>query len=120
MTTMTESESRALPPPSGSPLAVAAAGWALFWRGRAFSESDLTGQHLAFLALLTGSDEYEALDINPLAGHQRLMQMLTAFVCVERTAGLDDPAKAGDEMAAAIKEIAEASADEILGALRRP
>lgn len=119
MSTMTAPSVPKLPPPTGAPVGAPSSAWALFWRGRAYNESDLTGQHLAFLALLTGSDDYEALDINPLAGHQRLMQMLTAFVCVERTAGIDDPAMAGDEMAAAIQEVAKASVDEILGALRR-
>lgn len=109
-----------LPPPTGPAVGVAQpqSGWAIFWRGRVFSEADLTGQHLATLALLTGTDDYEALDIDPRNGHQRLMQMIAAFLCVDDTSGLSDPATAGDAISKAISEVSKASADEILGALR--
>lgn len=94
--------------------------WSLHWRGRTFHESMLTGQHLATLALLTGSDDFEALDIDPRHGHQRLMQMLTVFVCIDavRTSGVDDADQVALMMAAAIDEVSKASVDELLGSLQ--
>lgn len=93
-------------------------GWSIVWRGRVWRESELTGQHLATLALLTGSDDYETLDIDPRHGHQRLMQMIAAFVCVDETAGLADAGDAAEAITLAIQQVSKASADEILGALR--
>lgn len=93
--------------------------WSLHWRGRVFSESMVTGQHLATLALLTGSDDYANLDIDPRFGHQRLMQMLTVFVCIDavRTSGVTDADQVALLMADAIDEVSKASADELLGSL---
>jgi len=90
-------------------------GWSLHWRGKVFTESMLTGQHLSVLALLTGTDSFESLDINPGSGHQRLMQLLAAFVAVDTgaTASGNDAV-----LALAIAEISTASAEEIIGALR--
>ncbi len=94
--------------------------WSLHWRGKTFHESHVTGQHLATLALLTGSDDYESLDVDPRHGHQRLMQMLAACVCVDavRTSGVDDADQVAVIMASAIDEVSKASADELLGSLR--
>lgn len=104
-----------LPAPSGAP--VVESGWELVWRGHTWREADLTGQHLSVLSLLSGSDDYETLDLDPRHGHQRLMMMLAAF---EATRGLDeaDVEEVADTIARAQKQIAEASADEILGALK--
>ena len=94
--------------------------WSLEWRGRRFHESQVTGQHLAMLALLTGSDDFESLDLDPRHGHQRLMQMLTVVVCIDtvRASGTDDADQIALIMADAIDEVSKASADEILGSLR--
>jgi len=92
-------------------------GWTIRWRGARWTDADVTGQHLATLALLSGTDEFDSLDIDPRHGHQRLMSMLMALVCVQRAqnaVGADDVA---DTLAVALDEVAKASADEILGAL---
>lgn len=106
-----------LPPPA-PPVAPEVPGWTIEWRGRRWHESDLTGKHLALYALLTGSDDYEALDINPLHGHQRLMQTITVLVAADDTIGVEDPGAAADVLTRTIDEVSGASADEILGALR--
>lgn len=92
--------------------------WSLHWRGRVFRESDLTGQHLATLALLTGSDDFGALDLDPRHGHQRLMQMLMAFITVESAGDVADGDELADIIAAKINEVSRASVDELLGAIR--
>lgn len=94
--------------------------WSLHWRGLTFDESQLTGQHLATLALLTGTDDYESLDVDPRHGHQRLMQLLTTVVAVHavRSSGTDDADQVALVMADAINQVSSASVDEILGALR--
>lgn len=91
--------------------------WSLHWRGRTFHESQVTGQHLATLALLTGSDDFEALDIDPRHGHQRLMQMLMAFLTVEAAGDVADGDELAGVIATTIDEVARASVDELLGAL---
>lgn len=94
--------------------------WSLYWRGRTFHESMLTGQHLATLALLTGSDDFADLNVDPRQGHQRLMQMLAVVVCIDavKASGVDDADQVALMMADAISEVSSASVDEILGALR--
>lgn len=91
--------------------------WSLHWRGRVFRESDMTGQHLATLALISGTDDFESLDIDPTNGHQRLMSVLTAFVVVDRVGGVDDVDAVTDIVSQAIAEVSAASVDEILGAI---
>jgi hypothetical protein len=91
--------------------------WSIEWRGRRWTDADVTGQHLATLALLTGSDDFESLDVDPRHGHQRLMSMLMALICVDRSQGVDDAEAVTEVMALALEEVAKASADEILGAL---
>ena len=92
--------------------------WSLHWRGRVFREADLTGQHLSTLALLSGSDDYSALDLDPRNGHQRLMQMLMAFLTVEASAKTSDPDDLSRVIASMIDVVAQAPVDELLGALR--
>lgn len=100
-----------LPPPAVSP------GWSIEWRGRRWHESELTGQHLANMAILLGRDDFDMLDLHPGAGFQRLMNMIAVFVAVD-AAGDAEPDEVQEKMAMAIAEIAEASAEEILGAVR--
>ncbi len=116
-TTLTATPPLPPPPPAAMMVDLPKPGaWTLRWRGRTFSEADLTGQHLSTLALLSGSDDFENLDVDPRSGHQRLMQMLMAVVCVDRVTGID-PEAVGAVLAVAIDEIAQAPAEEILGAL---
>lgn len=91
--------------------------WSLHWRGRVYHEADLTGQHLATLALLTGNDDFEALDLDPRHGHQRLMQMLMAFLTVEAAGDVVDGDELAGVIATKIDEVSKASVDELLGAL---
>ena len=73
--------------------------WSIQWRGNTYGEADVTGQHLAVLALIAGSDDFESLDIDPRHGD----------------ADEDDIA---GQVAHAVAEVSAASVDEILGALR--
>jgi len=94
--------------------------WSITWRGSTLHESELTGQHLAVLSLITGSDSYEDLDIDPRDGHQRLMMMLSAVAAVAATEGLDENADAdavAHIVAEAMMSVTKASVDEILGSL---
>lgn len=93
--------------------------WRITWQGKTWTDEDLTGRHLATLALITGDDRFEDLRVDedeirayPLLGHQRLMCLLSALVAVDTAETFD-----GDEseVAAALEEIAKAKADDILG-----
>jgi hypothetical protein len=92
-------------------------GWRITWRGKSWTDADVTGQHLATLALLSGTDDFAQLDIDPRHGHQRLMSMLMALVAVDRADGLEDVDAVTDLLAVALSEVAGAPADEILAAL---
>lgn len=99
--------------------AVEARPWRITWRGSSWGESDLKGKHLAVLALMTGRDDWDALEIDPRNGHQRLMMMISALVTVDRTEGTDieDPEVIATQLAESMSEVSEAPAEEILAAL---
>ena len=97
------------------------AGWSLTWQGKTYADADLTGQHLAALALISGDDRFEQLAVTPqelsvypALGYMRLMNLLGAFVTVDVANEYD-----GDEaeVASALEEIQKASADDILGSV---
>lgn len=99
-------------------------GWTISWRGRSWTDRDLTGQHLATLAILSGDDRFADLSITeaeiveyPRLGYMRLMNLLGALVSVAVTDGIDDPSEAQDAMTKSLTEIQSASADEILGSV---
>lgn len=95
--------------------------WSIQWRGNTYGEADVTGQHLAVLALIAGTDDFESLDIDPRHGHQRLMMMIAAVAAVASVEALGADADEGavaDQVAKAVAEVSAASVDEILGALR--
>jgi hypothetical protein len=106
-------------------------GWRIVWRGRQWADTDLRGNHLATLALLTGGeDSWVSLDLSappddlaggwvdlvdgndPRRGFVRLMNVLLTFLTVEYEQG------DGAGSAEAVAEVAEASAEEIIGSLR--
>lgn len=93
--------------------------WVLAWRGKKFAESDLTGQHLSVISLISGSDDFASLDVDPRHGHQRLMMVLAAFIAVDATASLGDvdEATVAGLVAEAVESVSAASAEEILGSL---
>lgn len=112
----------------------APAEWRIEWRGRTWHETDQQGRHLAIIALLTSRDDFTDLDIGgvvsdeeplsgaflavaddaaPWKGHQRLMYCIAAFLAVEY-----EQDGSGEGVTRAIAEVAEASAREILSALR--
>ena len=95
--------------------------WSIQWRGNTYGEADVTGQHLAVLALIAGTDDFESLDIDPRHGHQRLMMMIASVVAVASVESLGADADEDDiagQVAHAVAEVSAASVDEILGALR--
>ena len=93
--------------------------WRITWRGDTWAESDMIGQHLSVLALVTGRDDYDMLEISPVNGHQRLMMLITAFVTVKRSDDMDpeDTDAVATVVAESVDEVAKATVDEILGAL---
>ena len=98
--------------------------WSMNWRGDSWTDDDLTGLHLATLALISGDDRFENLELSeadvtgyPSEGYMRLMFMLSSFVVVSVCNGLDDEA-AQSATTAALTEIQAASADEILGSIK--
>lgn len=103
-----------LPPPTAD----AAAKWSLTWKGRTFHQDDLTGEHLAFLALLTGWDGWhhatpdDIADMNPATGPVRTMNLLAAFVCVADA--LEEP----EQIAAVIQDIRATSVSDLLDSIR--
>lgn len=98
-----------LAPPTGR--------WRIEWGGRSWSEDDLTGAHLAFVALLNGVDDWQALDVanlNPAIGPVRLMNLLAAFIAVEAGEAMDDPVA----LTQVIRAVGEIPAAALLAALR--
>jgi hypothetical protein len=95
--------------------------WTIVWRGLTCGEADIVGQHLSVLSLISGTDDFAALDIDPRGGHQRLMMMIATIVAVNEVGSLedvtDDEAVAG-VVATAIASVSAAPAEEILGSLR--
>lgn len=91
--------------------------WSLHWRGKVFSESELTGKHLSVLAMIAGNDTFDLLDMNPTLGHQRIMMMLSAFIAVEETRDCG-PDEVPDKLVAVLATVADAPAEEILGSIR--
>lgn len=98
--------------------------WTITWGDTSWTDDDLTGQHLATLALISGDDRFEDLSITadeiavyPGEGFMRLMNLIAALVAVEVSGDLDDDA-AQAAVAVALAEIRDASADTILGSVR--
>lgn len=92
-------------------------GWTIRWGGSTWTEADFTGQHLSVLALITGNDDFASLDLDPRHGHQRLMLVITAFLAVQNTRDVTDATDAAEQVAKAMREVADAPVEEILGAL---
>lgn len=95
--------------------------WRITWQGRSWTDLDLTGQHLATLALISGDDRFKDLDISeaeirvyPALGHQRLMNMIAALSVVATSETFGDDT---DEIAAALEEVQKAPAVDIFGAV---
>lgn len=100
--------------------------WKITWRGKSWTDADLTGQHLAVLVMMSGSDEWGQLSIpealakakaEVLDGFMRLFYMLAAFVVVDRVPDDTPEAEAHEMTVRALDEIRKASAEEIIGAI---
>ena len=92
--------------------------WSLHWRGQVFHESELTGAHLSIMYLITGRDDFTALDMNPTLGHQRIMIMLSTFLAGQAANTFSDPDAVAESIAKAQAEVSAAPAEEILGSVR--
>lgn len=99
-----------------------ATDWTIRWRGSEWTDADLTGQHLATLALISGDDRFEDLSITeaevrayPSEGYMRLMNMLCALVAVDVSDDTDNPDVAQQRITEALSVIQQASAEEIIG-----
>jgi hypothetical protein len=101
-------------------------GWTITWRGNTWTDDDLTGIHLAQLAIISGDDRFESLSITeddirsyPSDGYMRLMFMLSTFVVTAACEGLDhsNVDEATDRTALALRTVQTATADEVLGCI---
>ena len=94
--------------------------WSLDWRGSTYHESKMTGRHLSILALISGSESYNLVDLNPMSGHQQLMMAIAMFEVAARVDAteLEDPDELQALVVGVMEEVAQAPAEEILGALR--
>lgn len=97
--------------------------WRITWRGSSWTEDDLTGQHLATLAIIAGDDAFDLLRLTPVEareyprrGFMRLMYMVSALAVTEATDGLDDE-DAQRVLVETLSEIQKAPAEEIVAAL---
>lgn len=97
--------------------------WTIRWHGHAWSDADLTVEHLAALAVISGDDSFGSLMLDPVVvrdypgeGYMRLVFMLSALAVVEACRGLE-----GEEAQArstfVLGEIQKASADLVLGCI---
>ena len=100
--------------------------WRISWRGRSWTDNDLTGQHLAVLSILRTDDDWRALDIpgafaeakaSVADGYMRLVNMLIALISVDRAPEGTDDAQAAKATTEAIAEVTRAAASEIVGAI---
>lgn len=90
------------------------AGWRIGWRGRSWTDADIRGEHLAFVALMTGDDSWrmlEVAEVHPEAGPVRLMCLIAALVAV------DDAVSDEEQLAAIIRDVRATPVAELLGAL---
>lgn len=91
--------------------------WRIEWQGRTWSEDDLTGAHLALVALLNGVDDWATLDVanlDPRIGPVRLMNLLAAFIAVDAGIVMANPSA----LAEVIRSVGDAPAEELLAAVR--
>lgn len=98
------------------------AGWTITWRGQSWTDDDLTGLHLATLALISGDDRFEDLTITPeevalypALGFMRAFNLLRTFVLVAALDGTDGD-EANEIDGRVLDELKAATADELIGA----
>jgi len=99
--------------------------WQIEWRGRTWTDDDLTGQHLATLALISGDDRFESLQLTPdevvaypTEGYMRLMFMVSALAAVDACNSLDDDDEAQAATVRTLAAVQAATADEIIGCIK--
>lgn len=99
--------------------------WRITWRGKQWTDLDLTVQHLGVLALLSGNDDWESLDVEHgiaaaragvMDGYMRLVNMLCAFAFVDRVPEGTPEDDAQELGAKAIDEVRKVTAVELLDA----
>jgi hypothetical protein len=78
--------------------------WTLTWGERAWTAEDLTGRHLALIAVGLGTDTW---DISPTTGPVHLLAVLGACLAVDE----------GRELAEVMAELQQRPASELLAAL---
>lgn len=110
---------RDLPPP-------ATWAWRITWGGKSWTDQDLTVRHLGVLTILSGDDDWEALDVptklavarqGVLDGYMRLVNMVAAFVAVDRTPESMPAEEAQAVMTATLAELSGSTVDDIFGAV---
>lgn len=88
--------------------------WEIHHEGKIWRETDIRGEHLAFIALMNGEDSWKMLDLettDPTVGPVRMMLMLTALLAVDR--GVHEP----DELAKVMVEVRRLTAEQLLASL---
>ena len=93
--------------------------WSIHWDDYVLYEHEVTGAHLALLTLLHGEDSWANCDLSGLAvadpaiGPMRLMSWIIAMIADAE--GFDDEVK----IATVLQSVQAASAERIIGSLRR-
>ena len=97
--------------------------WTIRWAGHEWTPNDLTGQHLAALAIISGDDSFGSLELTPdtmigypAQGYMRLMFMLSALAGVTACEGLEGDEAAG-MMGRVLASIQAATAEDILASI---
>lgn len=98
-------------------------GWTIRWQGHTWTDQDVTVEHLATLAIISGDDSFGSLELTPDVikdypgeGYMRLVFMLSALAGVAACEGLDGDEAQG-ELTIALADIQRASADSVLAAI---
>lgn len=98
-------------------------GWTIAWNGHQWSDSDLTVEHLAALAIISRDDSFGSLELNPKVisdypgeGYMRLVFMVSALAGVAACEGVDGE-EAKFRMAAELARVKAAKAEDVLAAI---
>lgn len=97
--------------------------WTIRWGGYSWADSEVTVEHLAVLAVISGDDSFGSLVLDPVVvrdypgqGYMRLVFMLSALAVVEACRGLDGD-EAAEMTARVMSGIQKSAAEVVLGCI---
>jgi hypothetical protein len=100
--------------------------WRITWRGRSWTDNDLTGQHVAVLAILNSRDDWADLNMTEaiheaitsvIDGPLRLVNMIIALASVDRSPEGTPEDEAQEVTALTIQEVRAVPMVEIISAI---